>query len=155
VSSNLPNSTTGPGSVKIDILVVDDSESDAQLTLLALKRLQPQLQALWLNNSRQAVDYLMCRRRRSRALPSLVLTDVHMPAFSGLELLAMIRVDPRLRALPVIMLSGHAAPAEIQECYRLGIASYVEKSVEYETFSMQLLQAVTTCLSIARVIDPS
>lgn len=148
MSSTSPAST----SAALDILVVDDSDVDAQLTLHALTHLNPRPRTLWLNDSRQAMDYLMCRRRskdRSRRLPSLVLTDMHMPCLSGLELLAQIRAESRLSRLPVIMLSGNADPHKLRECYRLGVDGYVEKGVGYETFANQLAQVVTQCFNSA------
>jgi two-component system, response regulator len=136
---------------EIGIIVVDDSASDAELTLLALNHLHPCPRALWLSDGWKAMDYLLCRgegRQRSlRTLPSLVLSDIHMPSLSGLELLASIRSAPDLRAVPVIMLSGNATAREVFECYQLGATGYVEKSLAHETFTAELIQVVTKCLS--------
>lgn len=158
MSSSHPASNTTLRSVEIDILVIDDRATDAELTLLALNGLHPRPRALWLNDSRQAMDYLMCRGQyshRSPALPALVLTDIHMPLVSGRELLALIRSEPRLEALRVIMLSGNADPDEVRESYRLGATGFVEKSLAYETFTVQLIQAVMKNVSTIRVADPS
>jgi two-component system, response regulator len=142
----------------VDILVVDDSDSDAELTLSALSGLHPRPRSLWLSDSREVLDYLMRRRRYKRrepALPSLVLTDFHMPQLSGLELLAQIRAQPQLRSLPVIVLSGNANPADVLECYRLGADGYVAKLISYEIFTAQLTQTAAHCLSIVdRSINP-
>lgn len=143
--------------VEIEVIVVDDSATDAELTLLALDRLHPRPRALWLSDGSHAIAYLMCHQghqHSSRTLPSLVLTDIHMPSLSGLQLLALIRSDPRLVAVPVIMLSGHATAREVLECYQLGATGYVEKSLAYETFTAELIQVVTKCLSTTAGDNP-
>jgi CheY-like chemotaxis protein len=143
---------------EIGIIVVDDSASDAELTLLALDHLHPCPRALWLSDGWKAMDYLLCRseghQRNLRTLPSLVLSDIHMPSLSGLELLALIRAAPDLGSVPVIMLSGKATVCEVCECYQLGATGYVEKSLAYETFTAELIQVVTKCLSTTERCKP-
>lgn len=152
-------STTASASnaAALDILVVEDNDVEAQLTLHALTHLNPRPRTLWLSDSREVMDYLMCRRHegRSHGLPSLVLADIHMPCLSGIELLAQIRAEPRLCHLPVIMLSANAISNELRECYQLGADGYVEKGIGYGRFTTQLAQAVTRCFNSALITrDP-
>ena len=125
----------------IDILLVDDSASDAELTLYALRRLVSRKRTLWLNDSQLALEYLLCNGRyecRAFTLPLLVMTDIHMPHVSGLELLTRIRAEPRLRMLPVVVVSACADPDKMRECSRLGADDYVAKIMTYELFAEQV-----------------
>jgi CheY-like chemotaxis protein len=112
---------------------------------------------LWLNDSQQALDYLLCGGRYERRAPTpplLVMTDIHMPCVSGLELLTRIRAEPRLRMLPVVVLSASADLDEVRECFRLGADGYVGKVVAHEVFVEQVTLMVRHWL-IASICFPA
>jgi CheY-like chemotaxis protein len=63
-----------------------------------------------------------------------VFLDLNLPTINGLRLLSMIRADDRLTHLPVIVMTSSNSPADLQECRRLHVSSFVQKPVTAETF---------------------
>src|SRR5215813_11378206 len=99
-----------------DILVVDDNPSDCGLALVAFQRESPVLHVITVESGREALDYLFCEgsfsHREQRALPKLVILDINMPEMSGLDVIKILRADPRTAELPVIILTGSYDPEE-------------------------------------------
>jgi two-component system response regulator len=67
--------------------------------------------------------------------PDLVLLDLKLPKYSGLEVLERLRADPRTRLLPVVVLSSSDEPDDQVRSYRLGANSYVRKSIDFDQFA--------------------
>jgi DNA-binding response OmpR family regulator len=78
--------------------------------------------------------------------PDVVLSDIMMPRIDGLELVSMLREDPRTRALPVILLSAKAQNAEVQQGLDLGADDYVTKPFD----PLELIDRVNAVLARAR-----
>ncbi len=79
----------------------------------------------------------------------LLLLDINMPKMDGVEVLQRVKADPRLKEMPVIMLTTTDDPREVEECYRLGCNIYITKPVDFAVFAESLkrlglfLQVVT------------
>ena len=67
-------------------------------------------------------------------MPALILLDVKLPKVDGLEVLRQVKADPRLRAVPVVVLTSSREERDIVESYELGVNSYVVKPVDFEQF---------------------
>jgi CheY-like chemotaxis protein len=106
------------------ILLVEDNAGDAELMRLALTEAQPGCQLLVATDGEQALELLLRGN-----LPDLVLLDLNLPRLSGHELLADLRAsrDPRLRRLPVVVLTSSAAPDDVQRSYDLFASSHIVK----------------------------
>lgn len=65
----------------------------------------------------------------------LLLLDIRMPRMDGLEVLERVKNDPRLKSIPVVMLTTTDDPREINRCYELGCSSYLVKPVEFSKFT--------------------
>jgi two-component system, chemotaxis family, response regulator Rcp1 len=106
------------------ILLVEDNAGDAELMRLALTEAQPGCQLLVATDGEQALELLLRGN-----LPDLVLLDLNLPRLSGHELLADLRAsrDPRVRRLPVVVLTGSAAPDDVQRSYDLFASSHIVK----------------------------
>ena len=124
---------------EIEILLVEDSPDDAELTMRALKKVHVLNKVLWLKDGQQALHYLcgtgpytgQIRDRR----PKLILLDLKMPKIGGIELLTHIRSDARMRAVPVVVMSASTNEDDIARCYRLGVDSYVMKPLQLAAFA--------------------
>jgi two-component system, chemotaxis family, chemotaxis protein CheY len=112
-------------------LVVDDSASARLLIRLALED--------WGRRSgvpvsvTEAPDAFEALRRLPRGAFDLVLTDVNMPALSGLELIRMIRAHPEQRGIPIVAISTEREPADAQRAREAGANGYLGKPFEAET----------------------
>ena len=119
------------------ILLVEDSADDAELITAALKRQNLRNPIDVVRDGDQALDYLLRRgafAARSAENPGLVLLDLKLPKVSGLEVLAAIRKDERIRRLPVVILTSSREESDVVRSYELGTNAYVVKPVEFTDF---------------------
>jgi two-component system response regulator len=121
-----------------DILVVEDNPTDAELTLRALARINVANRVTVVEDGEEALEYLFGTGRHSGrpdgGTPRVVLLDLKLPKFSGLEVLERMRKDDRTRLTPVVVVSSSREDPDIREAYRLGVNSYVVKPVEFDSF---------------------
>jgi two-component system response regulator len=123
---------------EIEILLIEDSLSDAEMTLRALKKSHLANRVLHLIDGAEALDYLFANGkyigRRIEDMPKIILLDLKMPKINGKEVLAKIKADERTRRIPVVVLTSSREDPDIQVCYSLGVNAYVVKPVEFEEF---------------------
>lgn len=79
----------------------------------------------------------------AREKPDAVILDVMMPDYSGYDVLRFIRRDPRLRHIPVILVSARSRPEDIQEGLRAGAAIYLTKPVAFSDLRQAVQQVVS------------
>jgi two-component system response regulator len=123
------------------ILLVEDSEDDVELALLALRDVGLTGGVDVARDGEEAIAYLFGGMGQPRSWPLFVLLDVKLPKVDGFEVLRRIRQDSLTRTLPVIMLSSSDVPEDVARAYALGANSYVCKPVafsEYEDTIRQL-----------------
>ncbi|MEP6750302.1 MAG: response regulator [Bacteroidota bacterium] len=123
---------------QIDILLVEDNSSDAEMTLYALRKNKLVNQLLHLEDGAQAIDFLFGRssyiERNTAMMPAVILLDLKMPKINGLEVLEAIKGDERTRKIPVIILTSSKEEPDILKAYDLGANSYIVKPVVFEDF---------------------
>lgn len=122
----------------IEILLVEDNDSDAELTLRALKRNHLSNPFRRLVDGQEALDYLFPAsgvvEYTYHAAPRLILLDLKLPKVSGLEVLRVVKSHPLTRAIPVVVLTSSTEEQDIIESYQLGVNSYIVKPVEFDNF---------------------
>ena len=121
----------------MEILLAEDSDQDAELTLRALKRGNILNTVVRVKDGAEAIDFLFCNGEfngRKGGNPKLVLLDLKMPKMDGIDVLRKIRSDERTRAIPVVILTSSAEERDMVESYRLGVNSYLVKPVEFDKF---------------------
>lgn len=113
------------------IVLIEDSLDDATLIAHALRRHESTPEVVIFDNGRAALDYLGGRQAGDADNPSrwphLILLDYNLPLLSGLDTLGQIRANPATRRLPVVVISGSAAPRDVHAAASLGANSYVKK----------------------------
>ena len=119
----------------MEILLVEDSLTDARLTLGALKSGKIQHRTTLIRDGGEAVAFLRREGKYARApQPDLILLDLLLPSLSGLEVLEQIHGDPQLGAIPVVVLSSSEDSTDRQSCELMGVDSYITKPVNWQKF---------------------
>jgi two-component system response regulator len=120
------------------ILLVDDSPSDVELTVHALKQGRLATSIAVAEDGEQALDYLFCRGihqgRSPCDRPSVILLDLNLPKVDGLEILKAVRADERTRAIPIVILTSSKETKDLVAGYRLGASAFVQKPMDFEEF---------------------
>jgi len=114
------------------VLLAEDNPSDEEPTIRALKRGGLPIEVSVVRDGEQALAYLL--DDDSRPLPDLLLLDLNLPKINGLDVLARIRSDERIRHLLVIIVSSSSKPEDVEAAYRLGCNGYLTKGVDYLRF---------------------
>ena len=141
---------------QIEILLVEDSALDAELTMTALSGGNVANNITWVKDGEAALDYLFCRgayEGRGGVHPRLVLLDLKMPKVSGIEVLRTIKADERLKAIPVVVMTSSDEESDVAQTYALGVNSYVVKPVDFNAFADVTRQAGFYWLAINRSIS--
>jgi CheY-like chemotaxis protein len=123
---------------EVEILLVEDNENDAELTIRTLRKHNLANHLVWVKDGAEALDFLHGRGRyagRDRGhFPSVVLLDLRLPKVDGMEVLRQLKGDARTRRIPVVVLSSSTEEKDIAQTFDLGVNSYVNKPVQFEEF---------------------
>ncbi len=122
----------------VDILIVEDNSSDAELTIRALKKSNLANHIFVAENGEEALDFIFSRghfseRDKSKTL-KVIFLDLKLPKISGLEVLKAVKANESTRMLPVVIITSSKEDPDIKEAYALGANSYVVKPVDFESF---------------------
>jgi CheY-like chemotaxis protein len=116
------------------ILCVEDDPLDVENLKRAFALLEITNPLLTARNGKEALDLLRAEGETGPQLPGLVLLDLGMPIMAGLQFLAELKNDARLRSIPVVVLSGSNREVERRQAYQLGAAGYVLKPIRFDDF---------------------
>jgi CheY-like chemotaxis protein len=128
----------------VDILLVEDNPTDAELTMRALRKGNLANQITWVKDGAEALEFVFrngAYADRPKQNPRLILLDLKLPKVDGIEVLRRIKKDEQTRAIPVVMVTSSAEGRDIAESYQLGVNSYVVKPVEFDAFSETVAKA--------------
>lgn len=119
------------------ILLVEDSPNDVELILTALSENRLANEVVVVRDGEEALNYLYRKgvfKLRMEGNPVVVLLDLKLPKVDGLEVLAQIKSDPELRAVPVVVLTSSREEQDLINSYNLGTNAYVVKPVDFHEF---------------------
>jgi len=126
----------------IELLLVEDSPRDAELTLLAFEDMRFANKVHLVRDGEEALEFVFATGRYAgRDMdrgPRVVLLDLKLPKVDGLEVLRRIRSDPRTRTLPVVVLTSSNQERDITEAYALAVNSYIVKPVDFDRFAQSI-----------------
>ena len=117
------------------ILIANDDEDTRFLVQEALREVRLAIRSEFVENGEQVLDYLYRRGEYAGSnwdRPDLILLDLNMPRLDGREALTLIRSDPDLQQIPVVILTTSHRSGDILLCYRLGANSFISKPVTFE-----------------------
>ena len=128
----------------VEVLLVEDNPNDQELTLRALKKKNISNRIHVVNDGAEAIDFLFgtgayAGRTRQDA-PKVVLLDIKLPKVNGIEVLRKVKADAELRKMPIVMLTSSKEEPDVEECYRLGVNSYIVKPVDFDKFTDAVVQ---------------
>jgi CheY-like chemotaxis protein len=128
----------------VEILLVEDNATDAELTIRALRKHNLANKLVWVKDGAQALDFVFREGEyasRPNGNPRLILLDIKLPKVDGIEVLSRIKSDERTRTVPVVMVTSSAEERDIVESYKLGVNSYLVKPVDFGQFIDVISQA--------------
>ena len=119
----------------IEILLVEDSPSDTELTVEALKDFKVRNHVSIVEDGVQAMQFL--RRQGSYAgapRPDMIMLDLNLPRKDGREVLAELKGDDNLKTIPIVVLTTSRAEQDILRAYQLNANCYINKPVDFNQF---------------------
>ena len=119
----------------IEILLVEDSPSDAALTVEALKAGKVVNKLNLVEDGVEAMAYLKCEGKYAKATrPDLIMLDLNLPRKDGREVLAELKNDPVLKTIPIIVLTTSRSDKDILQSYQLNANCFITKPVDFAHF---------------------
>lgn len=125
---------------RLTILLIDDNPDDLVLAEEAFKTHQDWTQLITHTNSSEAISSL---QHQEHPVPDVIITDLDMPGLSGLDVLRIIKADPRLKLIPVVVLSNSGDLNDIQQAYSLHASAYLVKATDFQDFVKQMTALLT------------
>jgi two-component system, response regulator len=123
----------------VEILIVEDTSEDLDLTLRALRKAKITNHIQVARDGEEALEFIFCEgpfgERKIENGPKVILLDLKLPKIDGLEVLQRIKCDPRTKSIPVVVLTSSREQNDVVESYNLGVNSYIVKPVNFEQFS--------------------
>lgn len=127
----------------IEILLIEDSPSDANLTMQSLQQAKITNRLHWVEEGEAAMDFLYQRGEYINApRPDLIVLDLNLPGMDGREILADVKADPDLRRIPVVVLTTSSNEEDVFRSYDLNANCYVTKPFNVQQF-IQVVQLIS------------
>ena len=119
------------------ILLAEDNQNDIDLTILALSEYNLANNIEVANDGVEVIEYLRRQGKfkgRKPGHPAVILLDLKMPRMDGIEVLKVIKTDPTLKVIPVVMVTSSREENDLVQSYELGVNAYVVKPVDFKQF---------------------
>ncbi len=124
---------------EVEILLVEDNPTDAELAIRALKKNNFANKLVWVKDGAEALDFIFATgayAQRSMAnAPKVILLDLRLPKVDGMEVLRRVKDDARTKTIPVVVLTSSKEDRDVAESYQFGVNSYISKPVEFNEFA--------------------
>lgn len=124
---------------EVEILLVEDNPTDAELCIRALKSHNFANRLVWVKDGAEALDFIFATGkyadRAGASAPHVILLDLRLPKVDGTEVLRRLKSDEATRTIPVVVLTSSKEDRDIMESYQLGVNSFISKPVAFDEFS--------------------
>lgn len=122
----------------IEILLVEDNPDDATLAIMALKESRIVNNIIHLKDGAEALDFIFHEGPYADlpvdSHPKVILLDIKMPKVNGIEVLRRVKGDEKTKEIPVVIFTSSDEDPDVEECYKLGVNSYVVKPLDFDQF---------------------
>jgi len=127
----------------IEILLIEDSPSDANLTMQSLQQAKITNTVHWVEEGEAAMDFLYQRGGYADApRPDLIMLDLNLPGMDGREIFTEVKADPDLKRIPIVVLTTSSDEADVLRSYDLHANCYVSKPFDVQQF-IQVIQLIS------------
>lgn len=118
------------------ILLVEDNIDDHDATIRSFKAAHLHNPVQWCRTGKDALDYLknegVHAQGPAEPRPALILLDLNMPGLDGRRVLTIVKQDPALKSIPIIILTTSSDERDVTECYEQGASTYIQKPVDFD-----------------------
>ncbi|HZK96784.1 MAG TPA: response regulator [Prolixibacteraceae bacterium] len=138
------------------ILLAEDNPKDVELTLEALSEYNLANKVVVVRDGVEALEFLRYEgqfKLRNQGNPAVLLLDIKMPRMGGIELLQVIRNDPALKYLPIVMLTSSREESDLVTSYELGANAFVVKPIDFEHF-MDVIKQIGVFWALINELPP-
>ena len=124
---------------EVEILLVEDNPSDAELITRALRKVNLANHLVHVKDGEEALDFIFATgcfaEREKQNIPKVILLDIKMPKVDGIEVLRQIKSNSETKRIPVVIMTSSKEEQDIIRSYELGVNSFVVKPVEFNDFA--------------------
>lgn len=131
------------------VLLVEDDTIDAMTVRRAFRDLKVTNPLVHTVNGEEALAYL---RDAAKDKPCLILLDLNMPKMNGIEFLTVAKADPVLKKIPVVVLTTSSEERDVVESFRLSVAGYIIKPVDYRNF-VEAIRTINVYWTLSEMPD--
>jgi two-component system response regulator len=124
----------------VRVLLVEDNPNDVEIARRALVKAAASIDLTVARDGQEALDILAGDGKGGVPLPLLILLDLNLPKVDGREVLEKVKTDPKLKRIPVVILTVSAQKEDIARCYDAGANTFITKPIQFDDF----LRAVAT-----------
>ncbi len=129
------------------VLLVEDDNIDAMTVKRALKDLGENTLLVHSTDGEEALQHL---KNEVNVRPCIILLDLNMPKMNGIEFLKIIKADEKLKRIPVIVLTTSREDRDVVESFKLSVAGYMVKPVDYERF-VETIRAINLYWNLSQL----
>jgi two-component system response regulator len=129
-----PAAPASKGLLEVDVLVIDDSDASADLTLLAIRAAAPHAKIVRFHDATKALRFVFL----AESTPKLVLLELGHPLHHGLHVIERLRSNPHMRAIPVIVLTATRDQSAAEASHELGANGFITKPDTREDYCAQV-----------------
>jgi two-component system, chemotaxis family, response regulator Rcp1 len=139
----------------IEILLVEDSPSDTELTVEALKGAKVRNHLSIVEDGVQAMAFLRSQGPYAQApRPDLIMLDLNLPRKDGREVLAELKADENLKTIPVVVLTTSRAEQDVLRAYQLHANCYITKPVNFNQF-LEVIRSIDSFWLFVVTLPPA
>jgi two-component system, chemotaxis family, response regulator Rcp1 len=141
------------GGKPVEVLLVEDSAEEAELTMDTLREGRIRnLRVHWVENGEEAMAFLRHQGPHADApRPDLILLDLHMPRMGGLEVLAEVKEHPELKRIPVVVMTSSSQEKDVLAAYSRHANCYITKPINIDDFMEAVRSVEEFWLSVVRL----